>query len=177
MDEFYILKNTLAFFNYDLTEAGYNQGTDKNISICKFKLQQAIRRVQEEYSWSFLITPLIIEQDLTVNKKMGFSFAYKLPNNLIRLSTVFSEEYRRAGNYIFTNDSDLELWGMTTDIPNNIPPDFWDLVSTALAIIVLPTIMPNGNNLLSTIIQQYQWQSQAMIKTDLNNSFKKGTSY
>ncbi|MDC7250333.1 MAG: hypothetical protein PQJ49_10490 [Sphaerochaetaceae bacterium] len=177
MDEFNILKNTLAFFNFELTEAGFEQASDKNIKICKFKLQQAIRRVQEEFSWSFLLMPLSIELDTTVNHKMGYQVAYKLPNNILRLSTVFSDDYRRAGNYILSNDSSLEVWGMTSEIPENVPSDFWDLVSTALAIIVLPTIMPSESNLLSLIIQQYQWQSQAMIKADLKNNLKKGNLY
>lgn len=176
MDEFYILKNTLSFFNYELTETAFNESLDKNINICKFKLQQAIRRVQEEFSWSFLIMPLSLQLDETIFSKMGFLYAYKLPSNIIRLSTVFSDKYRRAGNYILTDDNDIEAWGMTTDIPDGVPTDFWDLVATTLAIIVLPTIMPNSNNLLANLSQQYQWQAQAMMKADMKNSVKQGTN-
>lgn len=170
MDDFNIIKNTLSFFNYNLVQEDFDNDENKNIKVCKLKLQQAIRKVQQEHSWSFLLQPIPLTLDETLQFKMGFSAAYKLPSGLIRISTVFCEKYRRAGNYILCDELP-EVWGMTETLPEVIQTDFYDLVSTALAIIVLPTIMPDSE-ILSTIIQQYQWQLQAMIKSDLNNSFK-----
>ncbi len=173
MNDFNICKNALAYFNFDLTQAIYDSGTAKGIRACNLKLNQAKRKVQQESSWSFLIQQIpltLVEGEVT---KLGYSITYALPTNLLRVTKVYSDEaYRRLGNKYLTNDPTIEIYGMLNTMPEDVPLDFEDLISLALAYVIAPIMSPTATDVVNQLIKQYSWTVESLISSDLSTRSK-----
>ena len=174
MREFNICKNALIYFNYHLTEDMYNSSVEKNVNVCKLKLNQAIRKAQQEFAWSFLIQGIVINIDNDCKFKMGYTNAFKLPDNLLRIISIKdTKNYRRINNHILCNESSIEVYGMIDELPSFIiPKDFEDLISIALAYLIAPIIAPGSADLVNQLIKQYSWTAEALMQSDLMNHSK-----
>lgn len=167
MDDFTICKDALSYFSFDLTQDLYDEGTNKSVKACISKLDQAKRKVQHESSWSFLIQQITLEQEEGENK-MGYSYAFNLPTDLLRITKVYTKEpYQRIAGQILTNDPSIEVYGMLNNMPSNLPLDFEDLISLSLAFIIAPIISPLSNEVLEQVVKQYSWTVESLIKSDL----------
>lgn len=170
MDDFNICKNALIFFNYELTQSVYDDNSSKNIKICKLKLDQAKRKVQHESCWSFLVQKLTLVQQVVVEDitTMGYSYSFTLPTDLLRITKVYSERpYQRIAGRLLTNDPLIEVYGMLNVLPTDIPLDFEDLISIALAFIISPLLVPGTTAIIDQIIKQYSWTVESLINSDL----------
>lgn len=172
MDDFTICKNALSYFNFELTQELYDEGTNKSVKACISKLDQAKRKVQHESSWSFLVQKIELKEEVNEESenvsKMGYSHSFNLPTDLLIITKVYTKEpYQRIAGQILTNDSSIEVYGMLNEMPSNLPLDFEDLISLSLAFIIAPVVSPLSKEVMDQIVNQYSWTVEALINSDL----------
>jgi hypothetical protein len=84
------------------------------------------KQVLSEHPWSFALKEQVLSQlSQTPDDKTGFSFAYQLPTDLIRLWAIFDwSEYVIIGDLLYSNENSL-LARYVYKVPEtSLPPHF-----------------------------------------------------
>lgn len=85
---------------------------------------QSVQAMLERGCWFFALRTQLITPDNDVATRFGFTYAYRLPNDYVRLRLISLDEaqriedpdYRREGAYVFSNQAQLYVTFVSNDV-------------------------------------------------------------
>lgn len=164
-----------VFMEPPVTAEEFRNGQGHNLQVLKAVYQPAVIKARDEHSWSWLEE--IIELQKEDGSMAGYDYVYTLPDGVKLVEIMPREaEYRRIGNRILSKQEIETCIGINTDdvepTNDNIPDEFWILVSYAMAFLASESMSNNNQVTIQVVASKYNSYLEQMKLQDITTSMR-----